>query len=362
LISALRAIDSNRADQFRDDIDAMLLVGVTRGPLATHPTIEERAGALARTTGSLVLDTAQRLDTRPPEQRRAAGFGRKPDPALERIAVLAEEPQQRGFWGAFRSVRDPDRDIVGLNRRGVVILLVSLVGIGILYRETFTRPKPLQTLFAMEGVRQFAGLGAVMARCSIGGLKATPEEAERCEKQAAEAGRLFEHVPGFGTVDGKPREYLTFREQAARDDAAQLARGCVPGQWGGMEHGRPSDQKLSTYVAFGSKGPAALDGIPPGPERDKALINYGSVRRIMIDNSLHFFGLSGLSEFNAAISTPENDALVAEIAERMKAPDFTAQLDRRGKVDFALLASRGTALRPCWAERELKPAPPARIS
>jgi Zn-dependent protease with chaperone function len=354
LISALRAIDRNRADQFRDDIDAMLLVGVTRGPLATHPTIEERAGALARTTGSLVLDTAQRLDTRPPEQRRAAGFGRKPDPALERIAVLAEEPQQRGFWGAFRSVRDPDRNIVGLNRRGVAILLVSLVGIGILYRETLSRPKPLQTLFAMEGVKQFAGLGAVMTRCTIGGLKATPEEAERCEKQAAEGERLFEHVPGFATADGKPREYLTFREKEALDDASQLARGCFPGRWGGMKHsGYAYDQKLSTYVGFGSKGPDALANLAAGAERDKALLNYAQVRVLMIDNSLHFFGESGLSDFNAATATPANDALLDELSARIKDPTFTASLGHSDRLSVTLLANRRTELRPCWGEARL---------
>jgi Zn-dependent protease with chaperone function len=362
LISALRTIEANRADDFRDDIDAMLFVGLASGPLATHPTIDERAGALARTTGSLALDTAQRLDTRPPEQRRAAGFGRKPDPALERIAVLAEEPGQRGFWGAFRSVRDPDRNIVGLNRRGVAILLISLVGIAIFYRETFEKPRPLHSLFAMEGVRQFAGIGAVAFRCGIGGLDATADERERCEKQAVEAGRLFEHVPGFGTVDGKPREYLTFREQAARDDAAQLARGCFPGRWGGMEHGRAYNQELSTYLRFASEGAARVDGLPPGPARDKALVNYAQVRVLMIDNSLHFFGESGLSDFNAAIATLANDALLNELGTRMKAPDFTATLDRGDKVSFTLLANRGTALRPCWGESKASKALPAPLS
>jgi Zn-dependent protease with chaperone function len=353
LISALRAVDCNRAHAFGDEIDAMLFLGLTSGPLATHPTIDERAGALARTTGSLVLDTAQRLDTRPQPQRQP-GFGRKPDRALERIAVLAEEPEQRGFWGAFRSVRDPERNIVGLNRRGVAILLVSLVGIGILYRETLSRPKPLQTLFAMEGVKQFAGLGAVMTRCTIGGLKATPEEAEKCEKQAAEAGRLFEHIPGFATVDGKPREYLTFREKEARDDAAQLARGCFPGRWGGMKHsGYAYDQKLSTYVGFGSKGPDALANLAAGAERDKALLNYAQVRVLMIDNSLHFFGESGLSDFNAATATPANDALLDELSARIKDPTFTASLGHSDRLSVTLLANRRTELRPCWGEARL---------
>jgi hypothetical protein len=105
-----------------------------------------------------------------------------------------------------------------------------------------------------------------------------------------------------------------------------------------------------------------VDGLPPGPARDKALVNYAQVRVLMIDNSLHFFGESGLSDFNAAIANLANDALLNELGTRMKAPDFTATLDRGDKVSFTLLANRGTALRPCWGESKASKALPAPLS
>ena len=152
LVSALRKIDRQHViDGLGDEYDAMLIFGVPTGPLATHPTLDERVGALARTTGSLVLDTSRRMDTR----AGALLSGPLPpdpvDPAIERIALLAEEPARRGLWGAFRSARDPDRNVLGLDRRGAVILAAALAGIAIVYRPDWTQPRAVAAVFDPTG-------------------------------------------------------------------------------------------------------------------------------------------------------------------------------------------------------------------
>src|SRR5918993_487695 len=158
LITALQKIaQRNAAGEFRDEHAAMLVYGVTDGPLATHPSLDERIGALARTTGSMVLDSSPRRDTRAPELRQDAGVA--PGPDLVRIATLAQAPEQRGFWGAFRSARDPKRNMFGLNKPGMVVVAGAVLGIGIVYADTLREPNPLPELFALATARQFSGLG-----------------------------------------------------------------------------------------------------------------------------------------------------------------------------------------------------------
>ena len=205
LASALRKIDNRYQDgELGDEHDAMLVVGVTRGHLATHPTLDERLGALARTTGSMVLDSSRRLDTRPLEQRQSAGFGHRPDPQLERIATLGEEPERRGLWGAFWSVRDPEYNWVGLNRRESWVVAASIAGIAIVYQSALLQPGGAAALFNVAGVRPITGAGNVMVQCTVGRFfDPSPQKGEWCEKQAALGDRMFEHFPAR---NGRPRD------------------------------------------------------------------------------------------------------------------------------------------------------------
>ena len=291
MASALRKIDrGHRPGELGDEHDAMLFVGVTQGHLATHPTLDERIGALARTTGSTVLEDTRRLDTRPPEQRRAEGFGRRPDPKLERIAILAEEPDRRGLWGAFLSVRDPEYNWFGLNRRETWVVLASIVGIAYVYRETLVKPGGPERLFDVAAVQQLTGMGTTMVNCTIGGLDASPEELERCEKQAAEAGRLFDRFP---TADGKPREFLTPREQREREAQQAIAKGCFGGRWDGYATNSSYDLTLEDYLRFARNSAGKLQGVPPGPELDKRLLTFAQSRLLQIDNALQFYCETG---------------------------------------------------------------------
>jgi hypothetical protein len=356
LASALRKVERQHQEgELGDEHDAMLFVGVTHGPLATHPTLDERLGALARTTGSMVLEDTRRLDTRPPEQRRPAGFGRRPDPALERVALLAEEPERRGLWGAFRSVRDPRYNLVGLTRAETFAVVAAMVGIGWVYQDTLRRPGGVARVFDIAGVQQIAGLGNVTVKCTVGRFwDASEEKSEWCEKQAANAGGLFDHFP---TPDGKPREHLTFKEAEERRAQEQLKRGCFGGRWDGYGTNSSYSLTLDDYLRFARQSPAKLQGIPPGPEFDKKLLTFAESRLLQIDNALHFFGPSGHAAFVSAADTPDNQAAIAQLAARLRDPAFTKPLNPRQRTDFQLLAAKPLTVKPCWAERVQSAAP-----
>lgn len=348
LASALQTVEANSGvDEFRKEHAAMLVVGVTQGPLATHPTVEERIGALARTTGSMVLDTGQRLDTRSPELRQAPGFGRRLDPRFERVAVLAEEPKQRGFWGAFRSARDPDRNLLGLDRKGMLVIAAAIVGIGFVYNETLQEPREALRLFDFGGLRAWNGLGRTYAGCVLG-FNNTREEWEACDQSAVDAAKLFDHIPGFEGVSAKMK---TPKQQAESEFANKVARGCFNEMWDGPARGGHSPNPLSTYLRFGTQGAAMVQSARPGPELDEQLKKYASTRLLMMDNSLHFFGEGGLAEFNQSVDTPEHQAVLSRLAERVRDPKFLDGEFPRQRANMVLLAEHGSELRPCWTMR-----------
>jgi hypothetical protein len=164
LASALGKIDQRHGiDGIEPEYHAMLIVGTTHGALATHPTLEERLGALARTTGSLVLDRSPRLDTRAAARPQPSQL--PVDPVLERIALLGEAPAQRSFWGAFRSVRDPGRNILGLDRRGAIIMVAALLGIVAVYRPNWNDPQSVVALFDPRSFSVFFGIGPELVKC-----------------------------------------------------------------------------------------------------------------------------------------------------------------------------------------------------
>ncbi|HEY0131367.1 MAG TPA: hypothetical protein VGB57_08170, partial [Allosphingosinicella sp.] len=348
LVSALRRIEAGKdMGALGDEHDSMLIVGATHGPLATHPTLEERAGALARTTGSLMLATAPRLDTRPLAGRRAPGFGWRPDPALERIAVLAEAPRQRGLWGAFRSVRDPERNLMGLNRRAAAIIAGSLLGIGILYQPSLAHPGAVAKIFDPEMLRPFAGMGATVARCVLA-FGATDEELEKCEKDAAEGGRLFEHIPLFAPKDGRPREYLTPRESEARRAAQKVARGCVSGR---LAPDGSENLSMDIFRRFGERAPSKSLELPPGPDRDAALVAYALDRLNLIEVSLDSFGEPGFAALRQAVAGDDHEAVLELLRRRLEDREFRRRTGSNTSADIELLVSRPTGLRPCRAKR-----------
>jgi Zn-dependent protease with chaperone function len=350
--SALRKIEaSNAVRDFTDEHAAMLVVGVTHGPLATHPTVEERIGALARTTGSMVLDGGPRRDTRAPALRRAAAFGRSSREALERVALLAEAPAQRGFVGAFRSVGDPERNILGMTRRGMLLLALSIAGIALVYRETLSQPGAVRNVFALSQLREFRGVGAIAWRCTFA-LTAGPAVQEQCEKAAGEGVRLLDHLPAFAGKDGGSLALPTFRETEQSRLAEWIAAGCYSGRWDGVAaSGRDSPTPFSAYLEFAATGAPELAALPAGPQRDEALVEYAELRLLLVDNASHFFGEEGLKRFYDALHGEPHRLAVAALAQRLADPAFAGGLPTNDRADFTLLARQPLTLKPCWLKR-----------
>ncbi|MEO7240983.1 MAG: M48 family metalloprotease [Sphingomicrobium sp.] len=348
LAAALNRIaDHDDSAGFGEERAAMLFFGPTEGPLATHPSVSERLGALARTTGSMLFDPADRLDTRPAELRTEQAPAYHHDPELERIAVLAKAPQRRGFWRAFRSVRDPGRNLAGLTPRGTLIVAVSLAAVAIVYHDTLRGPHPLRALFNPAAVETLSGAGQVLVKCTIR-LHPSAEVDEECERLALDFKRREDAVTPHLGPKRDPDAYLTQREKARRATIADVARGCFAGRWdanAGTTSAPPNP--LNVYLAFGPAGAAPLAAVAPGAERDRRLIDYAQTRLLLIDNSLHFYGEPGLAAFNAAVDRPDHQAALAALAERVRSGDFLRAQSAADQASIILLARQGPALRPC---------------
>ena len=324
----------------------MLVVGVTQGPLATHPTVEERVGALARTTGSMVLDSGPRLDTRSPQLKQQSAFGRRLDPKFERIAILAEDPKQRGFWGAFWSARDPNRNFLSLDRKGMIVMAIALVGIGVVYHQRLTQPQEAMKLFDFGTLRGWNGLGRTYQGCVLG-FNNTQKDWEACDQAAANAAHLFDHIPGAKAANIGMDNYTTRNQRAQRETKTAIKRGCFDSRWDGHSPGQHPPNELSTYLRFGPEGASKIRATSSGPELDKQLKTYVSTRLLLLDNSAHFFGESGLVAFNRAVDTAEHRDVLAMLAERAKDPKFAEKEFPSERANIALLAEKGLALRPC---------------
>ncbi|MFN3728046.1 MAG: M48 family metalloprotease [Allosphingosinicella sp.] len=357
LASALHKMEQRcAANEFRDEYASMLMFGPTEGPLATHPTRGERVGALARTTGSMVLDTSSRLDTRPSGGRRESDPGWHPDKETERIALLAACAPRRGFWGAFRSARDPERNLLGLNRKAVLIVALSLVGIGFIHQDSIRQPDRLNQLFDIATARQFSGLGLTHSRCLFA-FTASAEEQERCDKEAAEAFRLFEILPGTRG----PREHLTFTQIAARDYRTRVERGCFTGTWEGADRsGRPPPAPLHALLADSSEAASRVVASSRA-ERDRRLIAYAQTRLHLAEASLRFFGEDGFEVFVRSAETKEHRTAIDALATRVTDPAFLAREPASLRANIALLATGPGNPRPCWAPPEDNRAMPSTL-
>jgi hypothetical protein len=207
-------------------------------------------------------------------------------------------------------------------------------------------------VFALHQLTEFSGIGATAARCSVA-FNANDAEKEECEKSAAGGWRLFDHVPGFPTKDGRPVEMLTFRESEQRRAAEQIARGCFPGRWDGFAKSRRYvPTPLEAFIRFGRERAPDLSAVPPGPALDTALIDYAEHRLLMIDNVLHFFGPEGFAQFTEAVDNDAHAAVMAKLKQRMGDRRFVGA----AKPSYVLLVRDPLAVKPCWAERAMKEA------
>lgn len=357
LVSALRKIEGrSRIETLGTAEEAMMIDGPVEGPLATHPAVEERIAALARTTGSMIFDGGTRLDTRAEPLRRAAqvqGFGRR-DEQLLQVASLAEAPPRAGVWEMFLKTADPDRNLFGFNRRAAMMFGGALAAIGMI---ATTAPGAAYFAAQRNIVPVLGDLGQMtteLAKCQAGVI--VPALAT-CDAKAlnASSDRLLKMfgMPALGSSG-------TFGSVRAMDDqdraniASKLARRCfgsqipmTPAALTATPRGRGGDNNMAQYGRAAMAGSAPVLNAAPGPVRDQALKDYIEHRRALLSSALYFFGKPGLDELNTLYHREDHQQLLALLGARLADPAFTASDSPYRVVEYRIFATTPFEALPC---------------
>jgi Zn-dependent protease with chaperone function len=332
LASALRQVDGrDRIANFAESHDAMLIAGAVEGPAATHPSIAQRIAALIQTTGPAMAYAPARRDSRTPEQRRRAGFGRSLGVSLMDEVQTAKRPT---LWQIFRLARDPGRNIFGLRRKGSQILLAGSIGFvlfwgGVYYatgrkadfrtlRTTATMMRVYMTC-EVHGMGMLAGISKVPAECSNENVDALAQS--------------------FSGQTGLPYQSETERRRKEQDAAWRTWRvnRCFPYSlhpWN-MIPSRlaSSDQRATWDVSFYQQfADEPIAGIERRPKESYAqsLAEYVEMRVLMADNGRYFFGADGYKQIAAMFNTPRHQKALAVFRENMKRPEFAAWFASHG--------------------------------
>src|SRR4051812_9172584 len=310
LISALRRIDGRSiVAGLSPQADAMMIDGAVEGPLATHPTIAERIAVLARLSGSWAEAAGPRKDTRVPAT--AASPARL---LIRRVNVGANENQ-------------------GPTRAAQIIIgggLALIVGSGLLWgmrmNKALERSSPAREagVKLRKEVERLSALHPLDARCfstkyyGVGDRRLHPVHAP--DPSLVEA---YTHGDVRGSPEITLERYLGLRQRAAR--AAADARG------------------------------AELDG---------ALLEYARSRKVLLEVVHRFYGEPGLGLVQAAYDTPQDRAVLATLADRLRDAAQPLAADARALAEMQLLVSEPTAFVPCVARARMPGAqtrPPLRL-
>lgn len=352
LVSALRKIEGrSRIESVGQAEEAMMIDGPVEGPLATHPTVTERIAALARTTGSMILEGGTRLDTRQAPLARAArvqAFGRR-DQELLRIATLAEAPPRAGLWEIFRKTRDPERNILGFNRRGGIILAVTLAAIAVIGitpagARFFTVQRNIPYVMS-----DLATVVTSVTRCDLKAMNGPLDgdcSGDKLDRMSAKV------MTGLGLPNGLAGTSDTARELA--EARSQLRRRCYPDRFimtpsalAGRPQGADLHEDPDMLTKGAEEGSDKILEAPPGPERDAALIDYVELRMLMLNDALYFFGKPGLDELNALYRRDDHQRVIALLAERLRDPAFTRGRRPGAIAIYRLFATAPFEALPC---------------
>lgn len=344
LISALSKVDGRDSIAgFADSHDAMLIAGAVEGPNATHPTIAQRIAALVQVTGPAASYAPIRRDTRPAEQRRPAGFGRRLGHELSANVAIAERP---GIWSIFRLTRDPERNIFGLNRRGMVVVLLSAVMFMVFYRGIFTRT---YSAFADRNTAdQLNDIARDGVKCQLQGMAALfgiPVMGKECNEAIFEG-----KMKAVSDKMGIP--YIQQSGTFAEFSNQQVRKTCFHKSL----HDWPAPAPLS--LAFAGEGVESMDlyrrfAAQPIEGGDKGLEDYVGTRLLLLDHVYYYFGKAGIDEFNRLLDTPQHRSALERFGARLRDPAFASAYKGRegenGLVAARVLAAEPFEIRPCGA-------------
>jgi Zn-dependent protease with chaperone function len=376
LVSALRRIDGRSViEGLAAGQDAMMIDGAHKGALATHPTIADRIAAIISVTGSMALNAPARRDTRGdivtrrPSESARASFGRRPTPAL--AAAAAQQAESAHFARA-----NPG----GFNRLGLTpeLTLGAIAAIGVFlwtHAADLTRPAALASALDPAPWRTFFDLGREGTRCQTQGLAwvaGRAEHPEHCDPGSMLAGHRGEANMFGKMADAMPevgenssgvftRSDGTFGNVARPEDKlaeVQSARCFETDRYSVGDRGLHSvteephgDISLPRYLGY-SDGAARNVGEAATPaDRDLRLIDYFKVRKLMGETIHRFFGNPGLEAEAARYASPDHEAAIALLQQRLSDPGFAVSLSPLERAELKLLATAPTEFVSCTARR-----------
>jgi Zn-dependent protease with chaperone function len=372
LVSALRRIEGRSViPGLAAGQDAMMIDGAHEGAFATHPTIAERVAAIISVTGSMALIAPAGRDTRPPGLSTGEGLGRRVPPGLE-AAFSRLARQDAG--AALARVSSSEYNRLGLTPE---LTLGAIAAIGLflwVHSADLGRPSalakafdpaPMRTYFAMarEGVRcQLQGFG------SVAGLAAAPQNCDLNEMlvdyrgKGGLFGKLADALPEEGTnASGiTTRSNGTFSSVTPPDvklAEVQRARCFQTDRYSVGDRGLHSvteqpgyDISLPHY--FGASQDAARRVMEvSAAKRDAALLDYFVARKTMGWAIHRFFGDPGLEVAATRFATPDHQAAIALLRQRLADPGFASALNPLNRAEIDLLATAPQDFISCIARR-----------
>jgi Zn-dependent protease with chaperone function len=377
LVSALRRIEGRSViTGLTAGQDAMMIDGAHEGALATHPTIAERVVAIISVTGSMALIAPARRDTRPPELRAGAGFGRRPALTLD-AAFLRNAP--RGASVALARVASGEFNRLGLTQE-LTVGAVAAIGVFLwAHSADLGRPSALADALDPAPMRTFFAVGGEGLRCQVQAigwltrLAAAPPGCDQTwidETLAAHSGKgnifgwLNDHKAQVGQNSSgiNTRPNGTF-SNVARPDVqlaeVQSARCFQTDRYSVGDRGlhavteRPREGdtiSLPRYLALNDAAARRVAEASPA-ERDTALLDYFKSRKTLGWVIHRFFGDPGLQVAGVRFAGPEHQAAITLLRERLTDPGFASALSAVERAELEVLAAAPLDFISCTARR-----------
>ena len=374
LVSALHRIDGRSViPGLAAGQDAMMIDGAHEGAFATHPTIAERVAAIVAVTGSMTLIAPARRDTRSP-QLAGGAFGHRPAPIREAFLRSARQGASAAPASASPS---------GFNRLGLTpeltVGLVAAIGVFLwAHSADLRRPSALAAAFDPAQLRTFFDMSRENSRCqtqgvgkAIGLATKTPADCEKSYEKMLAAhrgensifGKLADAMPEVGRDNSSgiyTRPDGTFSTVPRPDDLLREVKHarCFQANYSVGDRGlysvteQPSGEiSLPRYIGYNDAAARKVAEATPA-ERDARLVEYFKVRKLMGEVIHRFFGDPGLEVAAPRYVTPEHEAAIALLRQRVGDPTFASALSPLEKAELELLAAAPVDFVSCVARRK----------
>lgn len=371
LVAALQRIEGRSAiPGLAAGQDAMMIDGPHEGAFATHPTIAERVAAIVSVTGSMALIAPARRDTRPAELRAGDGFGRRP-PSIRTA--------RQGFAIALSPASfDADFNRLGLTREMTVGAIAAVGAFLWVHGSDIAKPAalvraldpaPMRTFFAMGGQGMRCQLQGVGRLAGLGGAPAGCDEASIDKMLSAHRGEsnilgIMAAGPARTRETGGPASQWNGTFGNVPAPAAQLAEvqrgGCFQterysvgdrGLHTVTEVARDANSiSLPRYLALNATAARLVSEAPPAA-RDEAIVKYFRSRKTLGAVIHRFYGDPGLAVATEAYASPDHQAAIAVLRERVAASDFAPTLTPLERAEIEILARTPLNFISCTARR-----------